>query len=542
MSLINITKFDFSQNSDAVVVPSDTLNGADTKAIKAVIANETSVGVLHVALKSPVPWLDVYPVEFALGPGSVQSIVVTLLPEHNRGGVLTPVKLRLAGQFLRVNPLETGDLPDTITLDIPVLPPVAVCPTCGTSLPDDARECRRCGERIRLCPICATPNTWIVRQCRRNASHVIRTQTDWCAAPGGNEAHSMMGAVSLGVHLARKWSSPSFPPSRTEDTLEWCSPVAAFGLIAAAAIDTASARSFMQAWDIMTGTPLWDLDLPDPRGLYPDRAAPVISEDGIIYTASIGGQVTAIDAIRGTLKWSIKVDGVVYGGCILADGYVIVAADRSIYVLKREDGAVERRIDLSIRVDCAPAVAGGTIYIACDDGRFYAYRLSDGYLLWMYQCVGGFDASPLVFEKVVYTATMSGLVYAFKAENGEVLWQTKVSTKGIAVTPALSSDHLLYVAAEDGNIHIVAANSGNLIRSRRLTSTPLHCSPVCGGQIVYAGADDGSIYTIDADYNVQLAYETTPGARIAGAGIALYGDLICFTATNGLLYVLQATS
>jgi outer membrane protein assembly factor BamB len=60
------------------------------------------------------------------------------------------------------------------------------------------------------------------------------------------------------------------------------------------------------------------------------------------------------------------------------------------------------------------------------------------------------------------------------------------------------------------------------------------------GNTLFAGADDGNIYALDADYNVHLAYETTSGARISGAGLALYGDLLTFVATNGVWYVLQA--
>jgi outer membrane protein assembly factor BamB len=81
-----------------------------------------------------------------------------------------------------------------------------------------------------------------------------------------------------------------------------------------------------------------------------------------------------------------------------------------------------------------------------------------------------------------------------------------------------------------------------LIRSRRLANAPLRCGPVCSGHTVFAGADDGNIYSLDAEYAVQRAYETTPGTRLATAGLALYGDYVVCAATNGVLYVLQATA
>ena len=137
---------------------------------------------------------------------------------------------------------------------------------------------------------------------------------------------------------------------------------------------------------------------------------------------------------------------------------------------------------------------------------------------------------------------MAGSVYALDIADGRVLWHTRATTKPIAATPALSTDGLLFVGADDGLVHIIAADTGNLIRSRRVSSAPIRCSPVCSGGTVFVGADDGNIHALDADYNAHRAYETTPGARITGAGLALYGDLLTFVATNGVLYVLQATA
>ena len=97
------------------------------------------------------------------------------------------------------------------------------------------------------------------------------------------------------------------------------------------------------------------------------------------------------------------------------------------------------------------------------------------------------------------------------------------------------------MAGDDGFLHIVAAATGNLIRSRRVSGAPLRCAPAVGGHTVFAGADDGNLYSLDAEYTVQRAYETTPGTRLATAGLALYGDYLVCAATNGVLYVLQAT-
>lgn len=533
MSLIDKVNFDFSAGG---------VNGASTGAAGqiALVRNESETSVLHVAVRAPVPWIDVYPTEFALAPQSTQRLVVRLAPERSRDALM-PAVVKLYGQYLHVNANETGSVPPDVAVDLSINPPAATCPTCGSALPEQARECRRCGERIRLCPVCAAPNTWLARRCRIDPAHVIRTQIDWLASPGGDAAHTAVNDTPAAPQLARKWSQPSFPPTRAAEIMEWSAPLAAFGMLFASAIDSTNGRAFVQAFEIQTGAALWDIELPDPRGIYPDRGAMALSTDGILYAATLGGHVTAIDAVRGTLKWTSRHEGVAYGGCVVVDDFLLVPLGSALTFLDRRTGKEQGRIDVGARLDTAPCAGPSAVYIAGDDGVVRAVSISTMTELWRATLDGAFDAAPILRDGVLYAATMSGSVYALDAVDGAVRWQSRATIKPIAVSPAMSADGLLYVAADDGVIHIVAAGSGNIVRSRRVSGTPLRTSPVCGGSTVFAGADDGNVYSLDADYHVHLAYETSSGARIVGAGLALYGDLLAFAATNGVLYVLQAT-
>lgn len=267
-----------------------------------------------------------------------------------------------------------------------------------------------------------------------------------------------------------------------------------------------------------------------------------LSEDGLLYAATLGGSVLAMDAIRGTRRWETKVAGAVYGGVTPAGDWLLVPAGTELCVLDRHDGRLLRTLPVGTRLDTAPAVLGEAGYLAGDDHCLHAFDLATGAVLWKTETDGPFDAAPLVRDFTVYAATMAGTVYAFDAATGAIQWRVSVSSRPVAVTPALSSDGLLFVPCDDGFLHIVAAGTGNLIRSRRLSGSPLRCAPVCSGHTVFAGADDGNLYSLDAEYTVQRAYETTPGTRLATAGLALYGDTLVCAATNGVLYVLQATA
>ena len=60
MPLLDITEFDFSQEH--------ALGPGKIARRVAVVTNDDALAVLHVGVKSPVPWLDLYPAEFALAP------------------------------------------------------------------------------------------------------------------------------------------------------------------------------------------------------------------------------------------------------------------------------------------------------------------------------------------------------------------------------------------------------------------------------------------------------------------------------------------
>ena len=525
-------EFDFSQEHAL---------GAEKIARRAaVVRNESGRAVLHVGVKSPVPWLEVYPGEFALAPSETQRVWAELRPEKAGHAALAAVSVSLFGQYLAVSAADAANLPGDLELQIAVTPPLSTCPHCAADLPEGATECRRCGERIRLCPVCGTPNTWLAKVCRLSPAHVLRTENDWRMSPGGDSAHALASARAVGTSLARKWSFPSFAPTRAADTLEWSAPVAAFGMVIASGIDTTANRAALYAFELATGAALWDFDLPDTSGLYPDRGGMALSDDGILYAATLGGSVLAMDAIRGTRRWETKVAGAVYGGVTLFEGYVAVPAGETIAVLDRTDGSLLRTLSLSGQCDTAPAVWGGGVFACCDSREVRAFTLATGAEVWAAATDGPFDAAPLVRDGVVYAATMSGTVYALETATGAVRWKTTVSSQGIAATPALSSDGLLFVSCNDGFVHVVASQTGNLIRSKRVSASPLRSSPVCSGHTVFAGADDGFLYSLDSEYAVKRAYETSPGTRLGTAGPALYGDFVVCAATNGVLYVLQA--
>src|SRR5690606_22071002 len=113
--------------------------------------------------------------------------------------------------------------------------------------------------------------------------------------------------------LSRRWSFPTVPPARREAALAWSGPVAAYGLVAAAAATT-DGEAHLYAFDAVTGAPLWDAyPLPDP--VYPDRGGAALA-GGRLFAATYTGACVAVDAQRGTRIWETSLPGRVIGAVV----------------------------------------------------------------------------------------------------------------------------------------------------------------------------------------------------------------------------------
>ena len=133
-------------------------------------------------------------------------------------------------------------------------------------------------------------------------------------------------------------------------------------MVIASGIDTAGNKSALYAFELASGAALWDFDLPDASGVYPDRGGLALSEDGLLYAATVGGSVLAMDAIRGTRRWETKVSGPIYGGLTLSGELLIVPAGDGLALLDCASGSLLRTLPLGGQSDTAPAVWGGGVF------------------------------------------------------------------------------------------------------------------------------------------------------------------------------------
>lgn len=536
-----------------ILTPQDYLAGG-TKALRFHLTNSDLQTALYVKLSCESTWVALTPQEVALAPGEKQPVVVTVTVEGARaqlnagGAPSTPIQL----QSQRLGGAGVSPLPQ-MSAQVYVRMPVAICPSCEKTLDADLSDgttipaiCPFCFERLRPCPICSTPNTWRARQCIADESHVVRGLLDWTSLGGGPSHFGVRDAANLGVtfgtegglSLIRRWSYPSVPPSRSENVLYWSAPVAAYGLVAAAAA-TSEGDAHIYAFQSETGAPLWDpYPISDP--VYPEHGGVTINE-GKLYAATVEGQLVCADVLRGTRLWERSLEGKVYGAAVPSTP----GSPLLVPLVTAEGGAlaqveVERGDGLCLTplegpVMTAPAFFQGKILVHDESGTLTCIELETGTILWRSHGLGKFKAAPVAYNNQVYSATDSGKVYAHEIETGKEIWKVEVTNTALSGTPACDGS-LLYIPAEDG-VHLVSAAMGRAVR-RYPTRRPVRSSPVVVHGTLLFGGTDGDLYGASPGKTLERLYETgTVGSQIIAAP-ALADGAIFLTATNGVLYSL----
>jgi hypothetical protein len=96
---------------------------------------------------------------------------------------------------------------------------------------------------------------------------------------------------------------------------------------------------------------------------------------GVVYVGSDDGNVYALDALTGTLKWKSLLGGSVSDTGLAISGGVIYAGswNDNIYALDASTGAVKWSYKTGDRITAAPAVSSGKVFVGSHDYYLYAF-------------------------------------------------------------------------------------------------------------------------------------------------------------------------
>ncbi|GGL04234.1 hypothetical protein Sme01_66340 [Sphaerisporangium melleum] len=184
----------------------------------------------------------------------------------------------------------------------------------------------------------------------------------------GNETADRVLAYDLATG-ARKWTGAESLGSWQDGV-----PTAAEGKVFIGANNGIAAR------DAKTGATLWTYLSPRSSlvssGSTPSAAA---VKDGVVYMGFPSGAVVALDARTGNVFWERVLPGDIYHGGVMS----------------------------------SPVVAGDTLFVGANNGRFYALATDTGQILWSHEIGTWVGAGPAVSGNTVVTGAWDGNLYAY---------------------------------------------------------------------------------------------------------------------------------
>lgn len=191
-------------------------------------------------------------------------------------------------------------------------------------------------------------------------------------------------------------------------------------------------------------------------------------EGDVLYTATDGGHVAAVDRLTGKVLWETTLQNQVMSTPVLVGPYAIVGIGNKLFTtpapkgysrlrgtgysgiaaLNIHTGKIVWEVRTSGEVMPTLAYWDGNVYAATGGGHLWAVQAATGIVEWKIRLTG-FDSmsSPAIYDGTLYVDS-GGEVFAVDLTSHAIVWHTTMPTvSGLSdVSPAVDASHV-YVDA-----------------------------------------------------------------------------------------------
>ena len=220
-----------------------------------------------------------------------------------------------------------------------------------------------------------------------------------------------------------------------------------------------------------------------------------------VYVASHDGNVAALDLEYGDRVWRTELEVTLSAGPAVGEGLVVVAGyDGDLVALDADDGSSLWHIDIGGETLAKPTIEDTSVVVYTIDGRLRVFSTLDGREIWsLEQSVPALTqrgaASPVVTSNTVIAGFDNGRLVAVDMDDGVIEWEAVLAPPtgrsdldrlaDVDGTLAIVGQDI-YAAGYNGRLAAVAAESGQLLWSREISSP------------TGVAADWNNIYTVGA--------------------------------------------
>ena len=132
------------------------------------------------------------------------------------------------------------------------------------------------------------------------------------------------------------------------------------------------------------------------------------------------------------------------------------------------------------------AIADGTVFVGCTDGKLYAVDLADGRKRWEFTTELGFAASAAVRAGQVYIGDYDGRFYSIDARSGKANWHVDTDAE-INSSTNFYKENVLF-GSQDGCLYCLQAETGKFVWKYE-SEDMIQCSPTVSGDRGFVAAN-----------------------------------------------------
>ena len=305
----------------------------------------------------------------------------------------------------------------------------------------------------------------------------------------------------------------------------------------------------VRAMDAASGKVRWttdtDLEL---------SAGPGVGDD-IVVVGTSDGELVALDRATGKQRWKTKVPGEILAPPLVTSERVLVrSVEGRLRALSAADGKVLWLVEdvvprLSLRGTATPVAADANVAVTgFDTGKVMAVTLDKGETLWQLQLatpagrteldrLSDVDSAVQISGKDVYAVGYQGRVAMLSLDNGQMWWSRDMSSyRGLAL-----DDDQVYVATSEGSVVALRRRDGAVVWEQNALARRGLSAPAVVGTAVAVGDFEGYLHFLDRSTGKFVARERPGSERIAAPPLVM-GDRVFVVDEGGRLEAFRVGS
>ena len=291
------------------------------------------------------------------------------------------------------------------------------------------------------------------------------SNADW-PQPGGGPAHQM-GRLACGDGLTRAWSSA------IGEGGGYRRKITAQPVVAGGRIFTMDSDAVVTAFDAAGGGRAWRTDTQGEDDRSTNVGGGIAADGDTLYASTGRGELLALDAASGSIRWRVKLPDVARSAPTIADKRVFVGIlSDQLVACSTVDGkklwaqqavhSENRMLGLP-----APAVADGLVVAGFGSGDLLAMRDTSGTIAWSDSLASArgrtslVDLSsvrgmPAIKDGRVYAIGLGALMLGLDLRSGRRLWERDVAS---SESPWLAGEWL-FVVSQDAQVAALRREDG----------------------------------------------------------------------------------